>query len=128
MWNGERVQQPLRRTVRNFTLVACGTCVYKCCHIFLDCWPPKASLEELKSARSTRMTSETRGVPSLEDLGAGRFRNKQTVGWPPSWVRFSGLGLFDSIFQIPPYRSYYLGTGDNRCNRIFLGSVSIYSG
>ncbi len=74
--------------MRDLNLVASGIYVYKCCHIFLDYWPPKASLEELKNARSARMTIETRGVSPLEDLGADRFWDKQTVGQPPSWVRF----------------------------------------
>ncbi len=50
------------------------------------------------------MTSETRGVSPLEDLGADSFWDKQTVGWPPSWVKFLGLGLF-TVFS----RSHLIG-------------------
>lgn len=79
--------------MRDLPLIACEAGTYKGFGILLDGRPPKLSLEEFKGVSSAWMAGQMRGVTPLENLGAKSFRDKQEVGWPPSWVWFPDLSL-----------------------------------
>lgn len=85
--------------------------------------PPKVPLDKMNGSSEARITGEPGGVPPLEDLRAGGFRDKQRVGGHFCQGGDGALCLLDPFLNLPLAAPMMQGGG-----RMGLESRSMRSG